>query len=57
MPSFHSGRVIQAAEELLLADISPAAEKGRHPTIRDARFELIPVYAFYQKGFRHRPSI
>jgi hypothetical protein len=38
--------MIRASEELLLADISPSAEKGRYSAIRDARFELIPVRAF-----------
>jgi hypothetical protein len=57
MARFHSGCVIRASEEALFADISPAAEKGRHSTIRDARFKLIAIHAFRQKGFHHRPTV
>lgn len=57
MSRFHLGRVIRASEEALLTDISPAAENGRHSTIRDAGFKLIAVHAFRQKTFRHRPTV
>jgi len=57
MASLHSRCVIRTSKELLLADVPPTAENGRHSTVRNARFKLISVRAFRQKGVRHGPTI